>query len=126
MTINERIKMIRVDLGLSQQDFADKVHISKSSIQNYENPLYTQPPKDSAITNICTNCGVRRQWLLYEEGPRYRPEDQFETVVKHLWPDATPRVIEFLKRVNEVPGGMDRLVETLDSLMPFINKKPEA
>ena len=37
MTIGERIKEIRVKLGMSQVDFADKINVSKQTLYKYEN-----------------------------------------------------------------------------------------
>ena len=46
MTIGERIKEIRVKLGMSQVDFADKTNVSKQTLYKYENNIITNIPSD--------------------------------------------------------------------------------
>ena len=46
MTVGERIKKIRNNLGMSQVDFADKINVSKQTLYKYENNIITNIPSD--------------------------------------------------------------------------------
>ena len=39
MTVGDRIKELRLKLGLSQVDFADKINVSKQTLYKYEKLL---------------------------------------------------------------------------------------
>lgn len=44
MTIGERIKNMRLKLGMSQVEFADKINVSKQTLYKYENNVITNIP----------------------------------------------------------------------------------
>ena len=46
MTVGDRIKELRLKLGLSQVDFADKINVSKQTLYKYENNIITNIPSD--------------------------------------------------------------------------------
>lgn len=46
MTVGERIKEIRMKLGMSQVAFADKISVSKQTLYKYENNIITNIPSD--------------------------------------------------------------------------------
>lgn len=46
MTVGERIKNLRTDLGMSQVEFADKINVSKQTLYKYENNIITNIPSD--------------------------------------------------------------------------------
>ena len=46
MTVGERIKELRRELGISQVDFAAKINVSKQTLYKYENNIITNIPSD--------------------------------------------------------------------------------
>lgn len=46
MTVGERIKEVRLKMGMSQVDFADKINVSKQTLYKYENNIITNIPSD--------------------------------------------------------------------------------
>lgn len=57
MTVGERIKALRNQLGMSQVEFADKINVSKQTLYKYENNIITNIPSDkieaaAAIGNV--------------------------------------------------------------------------
>lgn len=67
--MKERIKELRKRLGLTQQEFADKLGIKRGSIGNYE--LGRNIPVDSVIALICDRCHVNETWLRTGEGDMF-------------------------------------------------------
>ncbi|MDE7417180.1 MAG: helix-turn-helix domain-containing protein [Lachnospiraceae bacterium] len=58
---NERIKALRKALGLTQQEFADKIGIKRTTIATYESGRNV--PIDAVISLICLKFNVNETWL---------------------------------------------------------------
>ena len=56
MTVGERLKQLREQLGMSQVDFATKINVSKQTLYKYENNIITNIPSDKieSAARICT------------------------------------------------------------------------
>ena len=52
--MNERLKQLRKELNLTQQEFADKLGTARNNIAGYETGK--RNPSDAAISLICTKC----------------------------------------------------------------------
>lgn len=63
MTVGERIKELRLKLGLSQVDFADKINVSKQTLYKYENNIITNIPSDK-IEAAAALGGVSPAYLM--------------------------------------------------------------
>ena len=70
--INERIKELRETLGLSQQEFAERIHSKQVSVSSYERG--TRTPLEPIILSICREFNVNERWLRTGEGPMFRPQ----------------------------------------------------
>lgn len=64
-----RIKTIRTALGLSQQEFADKIGIKRGAVANYE--VGRNEPIDAVISLICREFNVNEHWLRTGEGEMF-------------------------------------------------------
>ena len=49
--MNERIRALRKALGLTQEKFAEKLHIKRNTLANYE--IGRNEPIDAVVTLIC-------------------------------------------------------------------------
>lgn len=103
--MNERIKELRKALGLTQQDFADKIGIKRNSFANYETGRNT--PLDAIIVSICREFNVNETWLRTGEGEMFiqisRDEEIAEFVgglLKDEKPDFKRRLITVLARMT--------------------------
>lgn len=70
--MKERIKKIRRELDLTQQEFADRLRVKRGSIANYE--IGRNVPIDSVISLICREFNVNEEWLRYGEGEMFNPK----------------------------------------------------
>ncbi len=70
--MNERIKELRLKLKLSQEEFGDKLGITKASISRIEKAQVKIT--ESNILAICREFNVRREWLETGEGEMFEPE----------------------------------------------------
>ncbi len=71
--MNERIKELRKVLGLTQQQFADKIGIKRTTIATYENGRNT--PIDAVISLICLKFNVNETWLREGSGDMFISSD---------------------------------------------------
>lgn len=81
MTINDRIKMIRVDKGCSQQKFADKIKLSANFINLIERG--SRNPSERTLNDISAEFNVNLEWLKTGEGDMYDEESE-DVVIKSL------------------------------------------
>ncbi len=69
MTKGEKIKEIRISLGMSQTNFADKIGVSKQTLYKYENDIITNIPSDK-IENIAKLGNILPSYLMgWEDTP---------------------------------------------------------
>lgn len=86
MSVASRTKELRKALGLTQQQFADRLHITRGAVSNWD--FGRSDPSDSAISLICREFNVREAWLRDGEGDmlevKPRAEELGELVRKLL------------------------------------------
>lgn len=73
---NDRIKLIRKELGLSQKDFGERINISRGHIAGYETGKSNIPER--TIRDICREFNVSEEWLRTGEGEMYQPEPEID------------------------------------------------
>ena len=61
MSVASRTKELRKALGLTQQEFANRLHITRGAVSNWD--FGRSDPSDSAISLICREFNVREAWL---------------------------------------------------------------
>lgn len=75
ITINERVKELRKEMKLSQEQFGFAIGLTKSGISNIENG--TRNVTEKHIKLICAEFNVKEQWLRTGEEPVFDNEDEF-------------------------------------------------
>jgi transcriptional regulator with XRE-family HTH domain len=64
--MGERIKELRTNLGLTQEEFSSKIDLSRNFIAQVESG--TKNPSDRTISDICRVYNVNEEWLRYGKG----------------------------------------------------------
>lgn len=75
--MKERIKLLRKELHLTQQEFAERLGIKRNTIATYE--IGRNEPIDAVIKLICGEFNVNEDWLRSGEGEMFielDPEDE--------------------------------------------------
>lgn len=67
--MDERIRLLRRELGLTQQAFSEKVGVKRNTIAQYE--IGRNPPTDTVVTLMCREFGVSEDWLRNGTGPMF-------------------------------------------------------
>lgn len=85
-TTKDRIKEVRKSIGLTQQEFADRLHMKRNSIANYE--IGRNEPIDAVIALICREFNVNELWLRQGVGEMFQQksrEEEMEALFTRLW-----------------------------------------
>ena len=80
--MNSRIAHIRKYSGLNQQEFADKIGLTKNYVSLMETGA--RNPSDRTISDICREFGVDRIWLETGVGEPFRPVNRNEEIAAIL------------------------------------------
>ncbi len=64
--MNDRIKEIRREVGLTQEGFAARLNLTRNFIAQVE--MGTKEPSDRTIRDICREFGYREEWLRSGDG----------------------------------------------------------
>lgn len=86
--MNRRIKEIRSALGLTQQEFADRLSLKRNTIATYE--MGKASPSDRTINDICDKYNVNETWLRTGKGEMFNElpeEDEVAAYVSELLED---------------------------------------
>lgn len=103
MTLGERIKKVRKDKDLTQQEFASRIGSTQNALTGYETGR--RNPSRSVINNICKTFNINDEWLRNGIGEIYGPK-----------PTAA---LELLALDHHLTNGDYILIEK------FLNLKPE-
>lgn len=72
MTIGQRIKVLRTDLGLTQKEFCRRIGLKRNSISLVETEM--RNISDQSVFSICREFHVREEWLREGTGEMYEPD----------------------------------------------------
>ena len=98
--MNERIKKLRKDLKLTQQEFADALNIKRGAVANYE--IGRNAPIDAVISLICKTFNVNEEWLRVGVGDMFLElpeEDKEAAYVSELLEDGENDLYKLIKEI---------------------------
>ena len=87
--MEKRIRQVRKQGGLSQEEFASDIGVTRAMLASYE--LARVVPRDAILKLICAKYGVSYDWLKNGEG------DMFPSIN----PSLTSTVLKILEGENE-------------------------
>lgn len=67
--MNERLKLIRKTLNLTQNEFAERLGLAQNSVANYESGRRT--PNEAIIKSVCREFNVDYFWLTEGTGEMF-------------------------------------------------------
>ena len=74
MTINERFKLVREQLGLTTRSFGASINMSGGAITNMEKG--SRNITDRTISDVCREFNVNYDWLVYGDGEMFNQTDR--------------------------------------------------
>ena len=75
--MNERIKALRKELNLTQQEFANRINVKRNTVATYE--MGRNQPIDAVVSLICKTFNVSEEWLRNGSGEMFierSPEEE--------------------------------------------------
>ena len=118
MTIGERVKTLRKELGLTLEKFANPIGIHRGSLSAIENDKSGM--SDRTLLAICREYGVSEEWLRDGAGEMFVPVTRNEKIARfagELMKDETP---DFRRQLVEILADLND--EQWDALADFAEK----
>lgn len=97
MTINERIRELRVALELSQPEFGKTIGLSQSSLTMIETG--NRKVTDRTVTYICLAYNVSEKWLRTGEGKMFNEQDRDAEIAEYIGSVLSEEDDSFQKRL---------------------------
>lgn len=111
----ERLKELRVEKGLTQQDLADYLDVSKATYSRYETGV--RQPDYTTLLKLSTFFNVSTDYLLGNDHKRNRSTEayDFEQNLKHLDPEVEAVFHDFANMSEEDFEQAKQFIEFLKS-----------
>ena len=126
--MNERIKKLRKSLGLTQQEFSDRIKVKRNTVATYE--MGRSMPSDAAISLICREFNVNETWLRTGDGEMFKPVNRDQEIADFMAdilkgePDFRTKLISVMARLSADEWAM--LERRARELAATLTETPEA
>lgn len=80
--MKDRLRDLRKSLNMTQQEFADRISISRSALATYESGR--NPPIDAVISLICREFNVNEAWLRFGDGEMFRERGRHQAIAEYF------------------------------------------
>lgn len=117
--MKDRFKELRKKMNVTQQEFADKLKISRNFVAQIE--MGNKVPSDRTIDDVCKEFNVREEWLKDGKGDMFYPVKRNDEISKLLGyvtkaddDDFKYRLINALARLDD--SGWDKLEKLIDAI----------
>lgn len=110
--MHERIKQLRKELGLTQQEFANRLNIKRGAIANYE--IGRNEPIDAVISLICREFNINEEWLRTGKGEMKMPisgEERYSINIAKLQRTDDETIIRWVNAIAETKPEMLKEIE---------------
>ena len=122
MNTNERIKLLIKELGLTQNEFGEKIGLKKSAISQIENGSTSSNPR--IVQLICTAFNISEKWLTEGKGDMYTSDE--EAILDKLagMYDLSESQMIFAKQWLQLPAtAKDAVVDYIVSVASALQEK---
>lgn len=116
MTIGERLKRLRTEKGLTQEEVGNILGITKAAVQKYENGTITNFKSDT-IRKLCQLYGIAPIYFIFDDvGSDYSSvtSDQLKTMVIKHFGERFVRFLDILHTLNE--DGRQKIMGYIDDI----------
>lgn len=125
--MNARIEEVRKREGLTQEQFAEKINLSRNYLWMLENG--SRVPSDRTIKDICDKFGIREEWLRNGTGEMLVQDAQSDKVVAFIGDVTRDDDDTFKKRFVEMladlsPGDWELLERMAEKLTQKKEENP--
>lgn len=117
--MKDRFKELRKELNVTQQEFADKLKISRNFVAQIE--MGSKVPSDRTIDDVCREFNVNEEWLRTGNGDMFVPgikDKQISTMLADVMKSGEDsfrhRLVSALARLDD--EGWDNLEKLIDMI----------
>lgn len=122
--MKDRIKKIRKELDLTQQEFADRIGIKRGGVANYE--IGRNEPIDSVISLICREFNVNEHWLRDGTGEMFIEQTRDEQIASFVGSIQASADDSFKKRFISMLSALDESEwEVLEKMTLMLHDKKD-
>lgn len=126
--MQDRFKLLRKNLGLTQEEFGRKIGLKKNSISQIENGVNSLT--EQLLLSICREFNVNEEWLRDGTGEMFNPmpeEDEIALYVGELLQPDNPfagLIVEIMRAYSQLDSkSQDVLKEFSNKLMDNLKKE---
>jgi transcriptional regulator with XRE-family HTH domain len=123
--MKDRLKELRKSLGLTQQEFADRIGLKRNTLAGYE--IGKSIPIDAIIISICREYGVSEERLRNGEGEMFNSSmnNEVDAVVTkyHLNEKAKQCILKFVELSDNDRAVILKFMENVVSAIQNIDKE---
>lgn len=106
--MNERVIELRKILNLTQEQFANKIGLKRTSLSSIE--LHKCNVSETVIISICSKFSVNETWLRTGEGEMFNIKDQKFQEFWNIYSKLSPPLQDFiLTTIAELLNTQDKL-----------------
>ena len=117
--INERIKIVRKHANLSQEDFGNRLSVTRNVIASYE--LARVEPTELFIKHLCREFSINEEWLRTGEGSMVLEpsiDDEFAEILVEATLKGNEKIKELMIMANKLnENQLKTLVNFLETLV---------
>ena len=117
--LKDRFKELRKELNVTQQEFADKLKISRNFVAQIE--MGSKVPSDRTIDDVCREFNVNEEWLRTGNGDMFIPgikDKQISAMLADVMKSGEDsfrhRLVSALARLDD--EGWDNLEKLIDMI----------
>lgn len=121
--MHTRIKFVRSESGLTQDQFAAKIGISKSGLQKLESG--ENAPREQTIRAICSEFGINRLWLETGEGAPKLPEDEDDLLINSILKNVEEYIKSMIRDISKRPGGWEKMRDTFTAIQAELDAQKD-
>lgn len=117
--MKDRFKELRKELNVTQQEFADKLKISRNFVAQIE--MGSKVPSDRTIDDVCREFNVNEEWLRTGNGDMFIPgikDKQISAMLADVMKSGEDsfrhRLVPALARLDD--EGWDNLEKLIDMI----------
>lgn len=99
--MNERLKLLRRELGLNQKELGERIKLSQTHISSLENGA--REMTDRILADICREFNINDNWLRNNEGPMFIESDSMiisELAHEYQLDDLDKKIIEHYVKMD--------------------------
>lgn len=123
--MKDRIKQLRKELHLSQDEFGARLGVGKSALSRIESGVNN--PSEQTIRLICQAFNIRRAWLESGEGPMRLPPDEDDEIIDTVLAGENEFVKAVIRGIAKTPGGWEAMRQMFTAIQAELDKqKPDA